>query len=119
MFMGFGSFSCSFVDQSDHISHTDSQIYRAKGPCRPLSEAIERDDEVVRTPDRQAGPVIRRARSAQRVAQLEKRPLPRPERCTRRRRDPDKHQRPRARGGGSGVVGRRRMLRDGEQSGAE
>ncbi|KAI5821604.1 hypothetical protein K523DRAFT_383739 [Schizophyllum commune Tattone D] len=51
-------------DQSEHIYNTDSQIYRVQGPCRPLSEAIERDDEVLRTPDRQAGPVIRRARSA-------------------------------------------------------
>ena len=51
-------------DQSEHVSSTDSYIYRARGPCRPLSEAIKRDNEVVRTPDRRAGPVIRRARSA-------------------------------------------------------
>ncbi|KAI3998039.1 hypothetical protein EV121DRAFT_284869 [Schizophyllum commune] len=86
---------------------------------RHVPEGIEHDDDVARMPDRQAGPVIRHARSAQRVTQAEKCPLSWPKRCTRRHRDPDNHQRPRARGGGSGVVERRRMRRDGEQGGAE
>ncbi|KAI5894452.1 uncharacterized protein SCHCODRAFT_02497106 [Schizophyllum commune H4-8] len=158
--------SPNFQDPFFHLYITISEIYRAYILLRRHSEVIDRDDDLARTPDRRAGPVIRRARSArlftsdhhhaasiaspaspppppsppsQRVAQAEKPPLRRPERCTRRCRDPDNHQRPRARGGGSGcvntprirtftnfyllhawrVVGRRRMLRDGEQSGAE
>ncbi|KAI5821795.1 hypothetical protein K523DRAFT_381673 [Schizophyllum commune Tattone D] len=44
-----------------HVFSIDFETYRASDLSRPVSEAIERDDDVARMPDRRAGPVIRRA----------------------------------------------------------
>ncbi|KAL1740228.1 hypothetical protein HDZ31DRAFT_47899 [Schizophyllum fasciatum] len=49
---------------SKYVSITYPEIHRACYLSRPLSEAIERDDDGARMSDRCAGPVIRRARSA-------------------------------------------------------
>ncbi|KAL1741611.1 hypothetical protein HDZ31DRAFT_45077, partial [Schizophyllum fasciatum] len=49
---------------SKHVTRTHSESYREYGFSRPVSEAIERDDDDARMSDRSTGPVIRRARSA-------------------------------------------------------